>query len=147
MRTGEESDLHFGPWNPGLESRIPAQLRHLSTLLREENVFTSLAKAEELHDLTGIAIADLVAFRPQRLALHEVLIRVTANFSGPDGPKIEDLGINFRRIARTILTAYVEPAMGDIERRYDALRREIASVLDSELTRLFAPPTSSSGRA
>src|SRR5215467_14168799 len=81
MRTVDESDLHFGPWNPGLESRIPSQLRHLSTLLREENVFTSLAKAEELHDLTGIAIADLVAFRPQRLTLHEVLIRVTANFS------------------------------------------------------------------
>jgi len=143
----DAADTPFGPWNPGLESRIPSDLRHLSTIFRPENSFTSIAKADEMHDLSGLAVADLVAFRPQRLALHEVLIRVTADFSVPDGSKIEDLGINFRRIARTILTAYVEPAMGDIERRYDALRREIASVLDSELTRLFAPPTSSSGRA
>ena len=138
MRTGDESDLRFGPWNPGLESRIPSQLRHLSTLLREENVFTSLAKAEELHDLTGIAIADLVAFRPQRLALHEVLIRVTANFSVPDGPKIEDLGINFREITRVILSGYVDSAMGEMVSHYDAIRRELAAIIESEMTQLFA---------
>ena len=43
-----------------------------------------------------------MAFRPGRLALHEVLIRVTADLSVPDGTKIEDLGINFRKITRTI---------------------------------------------
>jgi len=143
----DANDAHFGPWNPGLESRIPSDLRHLSTIFRPENVFTSIAKADEMHDLSGLAIADLVAFRPQRLALHEALIRVTADFSVPDGSRIEDLGINFRRIARAILAGYVEPAMGEIERRYDALRREISSVLDSELTRLFTSSTSSTARA
>jgi hypothetical protein len=143
----DANDAHFGPWNPGLHSRIPSDLRPLATIFRPENVFSSIAKVDEMHDLSGLAVADLVAFRPQRLALHEVLIRVTADFSVPDGSKIEDLGINFRRIARAILAGYIEPAMVEIERHYDALRREIASVLDSELTRLFAPSTSSLGRA
>ena len=108
---GDVGDTHFGPWNPGLESRIPSHLRHLSTLFRDENVFTSLARAEELHDLTGMALADLVALRPQRLALHQVLIRVTADFSVPDGTRIEDLGINFREMTRSILSRHVDPAM------------------------------------
>ena len=33
-----------GPWNPGLESEIPEELRPLSTLLRGENVFTGVAE-------------------------------------------------------------------------------------------------------
>ena len=69
----------FGPWHPGIESEIPAHLLHLSTIFRPENVFTSVAHAAELHDLTGLDANDLVAFRPGRLALHEVLVRVTAD--------------------------------------------------------------------
>ena len=45
-----------------------------------------------------------MAFRPERLAVHELLIRVTADVSVPDGPNYEDLGINFREITETILT-------------------------------------------
>ena len=92
----DTTGAQFGPWNPGLESRIPRDLRHLSTIFRPENVCTDVAKAEELRDFTGLEIGELVAFRPERLALHELLIRVTADFSVPDGTKIEDLGINFR---------------------------------------------------
>ena len=134
----DETDVQFGPWNPGLKSRIPPDLRHLSTIFREDNVFTSLAKAEELRDLSGLELAELVSFRPQRLALHEVLIRVTADLSVPDGSRIEDLGINFRHITGGILAGYIEPAMGKIASAYDALRRELSTLIDAELSELNA---------
>ena len=62
-----------------------------------------LRDVREVADLTGLPLRDIVAFRPERLALHEVLVRVTADISVPDGTRIEDLGINFRQITRTIL--------------------------------------------
>ena len=65
-----------GPWNPGIQSRVPKELLHLSTIFRSENVFTTLAAAAEMQGLTGFSPSELVAFRPQRLALHELLILV-----------------------------------------------------------------------
>ena len=93
-------DKEFGPWNPGIESQVPRELRHLATIFRAENVFTSIAAAGELHSLTGFNLSELVVFRPQRLALHELLVRITADFAVPDGTRIADLGLNFREIAR-----------------------------------------------
>ena len=130
----------FSPWHPGIESQVPEQLRHLCTIFRPENVFTSVAQAAELHDLTGLDASELVAFRPGRLALHEVLIRVTADLSVPDGTKIEDLGINFRRITRTILAGHIEPRSAAIESAYDALRHRLRELVDSELSSLYPPP-------
>ncbi len=132
----------FGPWNPGIRSQVPRDLLHRATYFRPENVFTSVADAEELRDLTGFALSDLVTFRPQRLALHELLVRVTADLSVPDGTKIEDLGINFRRITRSILDGYVEPGMQDIVAAYGALRQRIAALVERELAALFAPAPS-----
>ena len=129
----------FGPWHPGIESQVPEHLRHLCTIFRPENVFTSVAQAAELHDLTGLESSELVAFRPGRLALHEVLIRVTADLSVPDGTKIEDLGINFRRITRTILAGHIEPRSAAIESSYDALRYRLRELIDSELSPLYPP--------
>ena len=133
----------FGPWNPGITSHIPRDIRHLATLYRPENSFTDVARAEELHDLTGLDCSELVAFRPDRLALHELLIRVTADFSVPDGSKIEDLGINFRRIVRVLLAQYIEPDIGVIRVAYDALRCQIAAVIGTELATLFPSPAPS----
>ena len=117
-----------GPWNPGLKSEIPKDLRPLSTLLRPQNVFTSVASAEELIGLTGSTLGELVRFRPERLALHEVLIRVTANFVVPDGPRIEDLGIAFRRMASRLMTGYVEPRRDHLLEIYEEVRgRTLAS--------------------
>ncbi len=130
----------FGPWHPGIESEIPGHLLHLSTIFRPENVFTSVAQAAELHDLTGLDSSELVAFRPGRLALHEVLVRVTADLSVPDGTKIEDLGINFRKITRTILAGYVEPRSAAIEAAYDALRHRLGELIDSQLSSLYPQP-------
>ena len=136
-------DAEFGPWNPGIVSHIPRDIRHLATIYRPENVFTDVARAEELHDLTGLGCSELVALRPERLALHELLIRVTADFSVPDGSKIEDLGINFRRIVHVLLARYIEPELGAISASYDALRRQLSAVIETELATLFPPPAPS----
>lgn len=123
-----------GPWNPGLQSQIPADLLPLATLYRPENVLTTLRQARELADLTGLAAEDLVVFRPERLVVHELLARVTADFSIDDGRKTEDLGINFRRISEIILSRHIAPHMAEIRDAHEALRTElfnaVAAMLD-----------------
>ena len=126
----------FGPWNPGIESQVPEHLRHLCTIFQPENSFTSVAKAHELRDLTGLDLSELAVFRPRRLVLHELLIRVTADFTVPDGPRIEDLGINFRRIVSRVLSQYIDPEMNTITSACDAVRRRLAAAIESELTGL-----------
>jgi hypothetical protein len=130
----------FGPWNPGIRSQVPSELRPLCTIFRPQNVFTSLPEAEELHGLTGLDLAELVAFRPERLALHELLIRVTAELSVPDGSRIEDLGINFRQIINTILARYLEPRMDEIRSAYADSCRALEATIDKELVALIDAP-------
>jgi hypothetical protein len=132
------SDPHFGPWNPGIQSQVPAGLRPLCTIFRPGNVDTSVAEAEELRELTGLDLAELVLFRPERLALHELLIRVTADLSVPDGTKIEDLGINFRRMTAALLERAIEPNMDALRVTHDALRKELGQFVDGELATLFS---------
>ena len=139
-------DSQYGPWNPGIESRVPDDIRHLATLFRPENVLTSVARAEEMRDLTGLEIRELVAFGPRRLALHEVLVRVTADLSVPDGSKIEDLGINFREMTGVILARYVEPQMGAITATFDALKSRLSAQIDAELAPLFPAAPGSAAR-
>ena len=128
----------FGPWHPGIDSTGPRRLLPLATLYRAENVLGSLEDALELADLTGLAPEELVAFRPRRLALHELLVRVMADLSVPDGPRVEDLGINFRAMTSAILARHVEPRMNDIEQTYHRLEREIAALARAELEAAFA---------
>ena len=129
-------DKEFGPWNPGIESQVPRELRHLATIFRAENVFTSIAAAGELHGLTGFNLSELVVFRPQRLALHELLVRITADFAVPDGTRIADLGLNFREIARLLLSRYLEPAMDAITAAYRCASQEANEVIEPALSRL-----------
>src|SRR5580700_9856700 len=121
--------MPLGPWNPGIRSPVPEELRQYCTIFRPANVFTSFSKASELHDFTGLELTDLVAFRPRRLVLHELLIRVTADLSVPDGQKVEDLGLNFREMTRMILARHIEPHMHAITTSFDAWRRELAQVI------------------
>src|SRR6188474_2723734 len=119
----------FDAWNPGIESRIPDDLRPLATIFRPENAFTNVEHADDMHDLTGLPVAELVAFRPERLALHELLVRVTGDVSVPDGAKIEDLGINFREIVGVVLSRYLMPRMSEIVAAYDNLRKELSALI------------------
>jgi hypothetical protein len=127
------SEAEYGPWNPGIVSPVPDELRRYCTVFLPENVSTGLDTALELHDLTGLELTELVAFRPQRLALHELLIRVTTDLSVPDGIRVEDLGRNFREMTRTILTRYVVPQMADICASFESARREVAELIALEL--------------
>ena len=128
-----------GPWSPGIESQIPNELLHLATVFGPEHVWTTLAEARELADFTGLPLHELVAFRPERLALHEVLVRVTADVSVPDGERIEDLGISFRSITRVLLERHVAPHMPSIVEAYETARRRVAAVVERELASLYAP--------
>jgi hypothetical protein len=112
---------------------VPKKWQELSTLYRPENTCTSLAAAEELRGLTGFPSSELVVFRPERLALHELLIRVTADFVVPDGSRIEDLGINFRRIANRLLTHYLEPDMNAITLAFRQARLQVTEAVEAAL--------------
>jgi len=128
----------FSAWNPGVDSSIPEEIRHLATNMRPENVATPYAAVRELRDLTGLDAAELVAWRPARLALHELLIRVTANISVPDGEAIGDLGVNFRRLVTTIHGSQVAPRMRDVEAVHAAARRRAVALCEREIGAAFA---------
>jgi hypothetical protein len=136
--TAAAETVEYGPWNPGLESQVPRRLRHLITLFRPENAFADYATAQELADYSGLPVTELATLRPPRLALHELLVRVTADLSVPDGSRIEDLGINFREMVRALLRGYVEPRMSVIEATYDEAKRRLAAQIDAELAALRA---------
>src|ERR1700722_336080 len=126
----------YGPWNPGIQSQVPKGLLHLATIFRTENVSTSIASARELRGLTGFGLSELMVFRPQRLALHELLVRITADFAVPDGTRIEDLGLNFREIARLLLARYLGPEMDAIVGAYERARQASRGTIDAALLRL-----------
>ena len=132
-----EPEREFGPWNPGIESSLPREFLPLATVFRQENAIAELASIEELSDFSGLPLESLAEFRPERLAVHELLIRVTADFYVPDGTKYEDLGTNFRRIAGTILSKYIEPHMDAVRQIHSDLRRQVSELLAQELEVCF----------
>jgi len=136
-----EQEQEFGPWNPGVESALPREFLPLATLFRPENVTTSLAEAHELSDFSGIPPQDLVMFKPERLLAHELLIRVTADLSVPDGTKYADLGTNFRHMAATILSKYILPRMEEVQQLHDNLRSQLSFLIGQELSNCFSQPS------
>ena len=112
----------------------------MCTIFRPENSFTRVSSATELRQLTGLPLCDLAILRPQRLVLHELMIRVMANLSVPTGEKIGDLGINFRLITDRLLHRYIEPEMEAIEAEYASVREQLAAVIQVALAELTAPP-------
>lgn len=130
----------FGPWNPGLRSPLPSALLPQVTVFRPEHVSTGLARAHELRDLTGLELEALVCFRPRRLAVHELLVRVTADFTVEDGARSEDLGINFRRLAQTLHARHLEPRMAELEHAHASLRAVLQTRIDAELRTCFEAP-------
>jgi hypothetical protein len=131
--TAPTEPAEYGPWNPGIRSQLPPALLPLATVFRPDNVFTSVEEAHERSAFTGLEPEDLVTFRPERLVVHELLIRITGDISVPDGPNYEDLGINFRRIADTILSRYLAPRMPELVRAYEQVRVEALHLIEAEL--------------
>ena len=134
-------DKALGPWNPGITSEIPEAFLPLATVYRSEHVFTPLAQARELADFTGLKPQELVRFRPERLIVHEVLIRVMGCLSVPDGKVYEDLGINFRRMTGTIMSKYVMPARPGIMEAWQAEMDRADVLIGEELDGVLNPLT------
>ncbi len=130
----------FGAWNPGLESEVPREYLPLSTIFRSDNVLTGVAKAHELSDYCGLPVEELVAFRADRLIVHELLIHVTTSVSVPDGRDYEDLGRNFRVIATTILNRYIAPHRRELAQLFEQLKRQASVKIERELAMAFADP-------
>ncbi len=130
----------YGAWNPGLESELPPEYLPLSTIFRSENVSTGIAKAYELSDYCGLPVHELVAFRADRLIVHELLIHVTTSVAVPDGRDYEDLGRNFREIAATILNRYIAPHRAELAQLFEQLRSAASAVIERELAKAFADP-------
>ncbi len=139
-----------GAWNPGLQSELPRELWPLSTILRPENVTTPVKEAFELSDFCGLPIQDIVAFRADRLVVHELLVRVTASVTVPDGASYEDLGNNFRAIAAAILNGYIQPHRDALAQVLEGVRDRASALIAKELAEsLFAasPPPGASEKA
>lgn len=137
----------FGAWNPGLDSELPRAYWPLSTLFRSENVSTSVAKALELSDYCGLPVEDLVAFRADRLIVHELLIGVTTNLSVPDGTKYRDLGENFRAMASTVLDRYIAPHRPELMAAFEGVKRNASAIVERELVLALAPASDDAGGA
>ena len=125
-----ESAGAYGPWNPGIESTLPAEFLPLATVFSSANVSSSLIELNEINNFCGLALERLSTFKPARLALHEVLIRVMADLSVPDGEQYGDLGINFRQMTATIMGKYIAPELAAITSLFEELKREAADSLD-----------------
>jgi hypothetical protein len=128
----------YGAWNPGLESELPRELLPLATIFRRENVSTSVTKAFELSDYCGLPPQELVAFRAERLIIHELLVRVTADLAVPDGTDYEDLGRNFREIAATILRKYTAAHFEQLKQLFAEARSAASVIIAGQLTELFS---------
>ena len=127
-------------WNPGIESEIPAPFRELETIYDPANVFTSLNEVNELATETGLSPEELISFRPHRLVLHELIVRISADIVVLEGENEEDLGINFRNIARKIFSKYVIPRLMKIEHGFDTMRTKIEDMTRQELESALLQP-------
>lgn len=140
MTLEQKSSIEFGPWNPGIQSQLPKGVLPFSSLLRPENIFQTLDEVSELSAFTGMQREDVVAFRPERLAVHELLIRISANYAVSDGEVYEDLGFNFRKMAKSIHDLYITPEMPELIGKYNKLREDVFTRVTKELEEtLFAP--------
>lgn len=128
-------------WNPGLDSDIPRHLLPLVTLFRQENGLVSYAEARELSDLTGLKLNDLVAFRPERLVIHTLLVRVTADLSVPDGPNYEELGLNIRGMVHAIHSKYVNPEMDAIRNLFNVKKEKVEGFISLQLAEKLSEQT------
>lgn len=135
---------HCDAWNPGLNSTIPQSLNPLITLYRNENAFVDYAEAQELADFCGLRPAELIALRPERLLIHELLIRVSTDLSVPDGPAYEDLGINLRLMVKTIYDTEIRSAMPALIKEFESCNDKATSFIEDQLSeQIFKRPNKS----
>ncbi|MCP4492804.1 MAG: hypothetical protein GY820_36680 [Gammaproteobacteria bacterium] len=131
------SEDQFFAWNPGIESNIPVEYQLLETIYNADNVFTDIQQINELTRITGLDHDELVQFRPARLALHELIVRTTANIVVAEGEHEEDLGINFREITTHIYRQYIQPHLPEIEHNYQLLYQSMLKQVNQQLSEML----------
>lgn len=129
----------FDAWNPGLSSTIPSALLPSVSLYRPENSSVTYSEAKEISEFCGLDPVDVTSFKTERLIVHELLIRVSADLSVPDGPNYEDLGICLRDMVDRIYTAYVRPNLASVQAVHDQIALDAQSWMDRELSEHFTP--------
>jgi len=132
----------YSAWNPGIDSEIPKDYRELETIYNAANVFTKLEQINQLAVETGLSPQELIALRPHRLVLHELIVRITADIVVREGENEEDLGINFRNIANRIFSQYIIPGLMQIEHGFDTMRTRIEDMTNAELEGALLPQAS-----
>ncbi|GGK55944.1 zeta toxin family protein [Amphritea balenae] len=125
MRRTEHHESEYHAWNPGISTELPSSLFRLETLYQSPYTSTGFEELQELTRLTGIKQERLVAFTPERLVLHELIIRITADILVEEGPEEEMLGQRFRQIAHRILTEYIAPSRQALEDCFEKLQQEV----------------------
>ncbi|MCE8018440.1 hypothetical protein HOP62_20365 [Halomonas sp. MCCC 1A17488] len=135
----DRAAAEYSAWNPGLEADLPRRYRPLETIHRTANVSSDLAEIPELRVLTGLEEEELVAFRAERLVLHELIVRVTADILVHEGEQEEVLGHNFRRIVLRILADYLTPQLPAFQQAFDRLCASIRGRAEEILAEAFAP--------
>ncbi len=131
----DKTTPEFDAWNPGLTSEIPARLMPRVTLYTPENSTVDFSTAKEAAGFCGLKPQDMVAFTVSRLAVHEILIRVTADLYVPDGPSYEELGLNLRGMALRIFEGHVQTQLPDLEAQFADLRSDVEDRLGVMLDR------------
>jgi len=131
----ETSSGPFHAWNPGLESRLPSRLRSHVSLFQRLSISNTLEEIDELHDFCGLPAEQLATFTAERLAIHELLVRVTADLSVPDGPNYEDLGINMRGMVHALLQHHIKPELAALTDLLSDTCRDAEVVLRDEINK------------
>ena len=135
----------FDAWNPGLESTIPARLAPRISLFHPDNAFSGHAEASEASEYCGLPAARMADLKVERMAVHELLVRVTADLTVPDGPDYETLGLSLRGMVRTIHEKHVVPALPALEGEYAAIRERALARMKEVLGAGMSAPEGAGG--
>jgi len=127
----------YDAWNPGISSVIPARLRPAITLFRPENARLGYDAVKEAADFCGLKPFELASLNVERLLVHELLVRVTADLSVPDGPDYEYLGLSLRAMVRCLHEEHIRPHLPQLEAGFAAyeekIRQQIETILEADL--------------
>lgn len=141
-----DADCHA--WNPGVLPDIPARYRALESIFRPEATASTFDETREHARFTGLPQEQLVAFRAERLALHELILRVTTHVAVAEGAEEEAFGRHFRATALRIWQQHVCPELPRLARLHQELREQAGRLARERLERAFlredpaAPPVS-----
>ncbi len=127
-------------WNPGVSPGIPTDFLALETLVRPDCCLSTRAQADELAALCGLPLREIVLLRAERLALHEVILRVTADLAILEGTEEEEFGYNFRRVATALFDQVVLPQVDEIVAAHAALIARAKTEAARLLHAAYAPP-------